>query len=195
MKRPDTHKAGDLAENMVEQTFLQNNWVVNRQDSDYGFDLFVQYLEHGGGANSALIQVKALMSAPKWKDNGFKYRLERRYLHYWNLTPEACLSLHCRHRDIEGFFARNALHIEFDSNDDAKSVSIPFHEASELTENRFNEIVSEVRRWWAPLRFLKARYSPSGRDPADRKLITHELKGLRADQILTSDVFGPCYDP
>ena len=88
MKRPNTHKAGDLAENMVEQAFLRNNWIVNRQDSDYGFDLFVQYLEPASGTNSALIQVKALMSTPKWKDGRFVYRLERRYVQYWNLTPE-----------------------------------------------------------------------------------------------------------
>jgi hypothetical protein len=88
MKRPNTHKAGDLAENMVEQAFLRNNWIVNRQASDYGFDLLVQYLEPAGGANSALIQVKALMSTPKWKDGRFVYRLERRYVQYWNQAPE-----------------------------------------------------------------------------------------------------------
>ena len=190
MKRPETHRAGDLAENMVEQAFLRNNWIVNRQDSDYGFDLFVQYLEPAGGPNSALIQVKGLMSSPKWKDRRFAYRLERRYVQYWNLTPEPvylCIV------DIEAsrIFANNTLHLDIDSNVHAKSVSIPIAETSELTAKRFGEIVSEVRGWWAPVRFLKARYSSSAIDPTkNRKLVVDELRGVPADQILTSNLFG-----
>jgi hypothetical protein len=197
MKRPETHKAGDLAENMVEQAFLRNNWIVNRQNSDYGFDFFVQYLDLVGGAISALIQVKALLSAIKWKHGRFVYRLERRYVQYWNQAPEPvylCIV------DIEAskIFVQNALHIDVESKAQAKSISIRFDETLELTETRFSQIVTEVRRWWAPVRFLKARYLLSGKDPTkDRRLMVNpsqqasrDMQGFPADKILTSDIFS-----
>jgi hypothetical protein len=184
MKRPGTHRAGDLAESMVEQAFVRNNWVVNRQYSDYGFDIFVQYLEPAGGANSALIQVKGLMSTPKWKDGSFTYRVERRYVQYWNLTPEPvylCIV------DIENskIFATNALNIKVDPGDHVKSVPIPFTDASELSAYRFAELVSEVRRWWAIVRFLKMSYTSLGEDPTKQMIQTD-----RAGEILTSGLFG-----
>jgi hypothetical protein len=89
MKRPPSHKAGDLAENLVAQAFLCSNWIVNSQSSDYGYDFFVQYHEPDGGAISALLQVKAVMSGIKrWRDNSFLYRLESRYAEFWIKTVE-----------------------------------------------------------------------------------------------------------
>jgi hypothetical protein len=86
MKRPITHKVGDLTENLVEQAFLQSDWVVNSQSSDYGRDFFVEYFEPDGSTSSAFLQVKGLVSGIKrWRKSQFHYRLESRYI----LIPES----------------------------------------------------------------------------------------------------------
>lgn len=191
MKRPDSHKAGDLAENLVEQAFLRHNWIVNAQSSDYGYDFFVQYHEPDGGAISALLQVKALMSGIKrWRDNSFLYRLESRYAEFWVKTVEPvylCIV------DIPTgrIFAVSGLDVwaAVSKNMARQTSAIPIPERAELNSNRFVKILAEVRDWWVPIRFVMGRFF----QPSTPGLTTYQVlvgsQGLTADQILTSDMF------
>jgi hypothetical protein len=146
------------------------------------------------------IQVKGVMTKIRWKNGRFSYRLETRYVQHWNNTPEPvylCIV------DIEAsrVFACNALHFDVASSSagkrksEARTMSIPIVETSELTETRFRQIVTEVLQWWILVRFLKGRYSSSGTDPTKRRRLIpvplqQDTRGFNADHILTSGIFG-----
>lgn len=89
MKRPRSHQAGDLAENLVASAFLKQGWIVNPCNVDYGFDFLVQHLPSDGeGPCFAFLQVKGTdRSLPTRRGEKFGFRFSVDHLTYWGATP------------------------------------------------------------------------------------------------------------
>ncbi len=194
-----SQKAGDLAENLVSVAFVENDWIVNPQASDYGYDFFVQHMEPDGGAISALLQVKALLAPIRAKGmEFFRYSLEVRYLDYWSRAPEPtylCV-VEVPTRDmfvvsVKGLVDERAQRVGKDW-DSTKSRSIRVPLGAKLTTVRFSQILDEVRAWWAPILFLRG-YGPIPTSPPSPDVAIELVavpSGLTVDEPLRSDLFG-----
>ena len=89
MKRPRSHQVGELAENFAVSQFLEEGWIVNRCQVDYGYDFLLHRLPTRTIPHLfAFLQVKGTESdLGSAEINGFKFRFDIDHLLFWRETP------------------------------------------------------------------------------------------------------------
>jgi len=160
MKRPKSHQAGDLAENIVAGEFLHLGWVVNPCISDYGYDFLIQLIE---GSQSkpvfAFLQVKGTdQQLTPNSEASFSFAFDVEHLEYWYKTPipvYVCI-VELPTRKVFIFNAREAVRaLQQRLGDDwlnARTRSVTVNVASALDSRRGDEIRTEVDNYWKETR-------------------------------------------
>ncbi len=160
MKRPKSHKAGDIAENTVAGAFLRDGWVVNSCASDYGYDFLIQRLEGSEGKPLfAFLQVKGTAQHLVIEADGtFSFVFEVDHLVYWDKTPipvYVCI-VEIESSTVYVFNAGEAVvALQRRLGDDwsnARTRSVTVEAASALDMRRASEVLEEVDDYWKQTR-------------------------------------------
>jgi Domain of unknown function (DUF4365) len=159
MRRPESHRTGELGEVRAIQILTEFGWIVGKLQPDYGFDLLIQRThEEAVLADFALVQVKA-SRGPKASRSGYaaKVLIGSDHLELWKsvaipsflvlvMLPAAdifVLDCHALLGQLSEMKRRGP---------NPRRVSIAVPEATRVSTERMLELDSAVKNFWTQIR-------------------------------------------
>lgn len=162
MKRPEQHRIGEWGELHVAATLVQHGWIVEKLQSDYGFDFLIQRTvnDHVTG-DFALVQVKASRSQT---NRGVlpSFRITQGHLILWESVPipaflivastesKECFLLNCK--VVAKSVAAKCIKIGLK---DGHSIRVAKSDA--LDEERFSQLDADIAAYWKEFRGVAAK--------------------------------------
>lgn len=194
MKRPESHRTGDLGEIRTTQLFAEYGWIVTKVQSDYGIDLIIQRTEGQlVTGDFALVQVKA--TRRPFGGGAASISLSRRHLDLWQAisiptflavvdvpTNEAFI-LDCHALSLQLTQGRQAN----GSNPNTHTVTIP--QAALIEIKRMEELSRCVQVFWARIR--QARKTHTAIPFSSGMVATTSFIGIGAVPLSLPTFWGP----
>lgn len=162
MKRPEQHRIGEWGELHVAATLVQHGWIIEKLQSDYGFDFLIQRTVNDlVTGDFALVQVKASRSQTNLGSLP-SFRIAQGHVALWESVPlpaflivassesKECFLLNCK--VVAKSIAARCVKVGLK---DSHFMRVTKSDA--LDEARFRQLNADVAAYWEDFRGVAAR--------------------------------------